>query len=106
MEDRVVACTVEGGLFAAVYDGHSGHAAAEFCASRLLPSALALFGDGQYEEALSSAFSATNAAFLAEHATDDSGATACCVLLAHGQAARCHLDPAVRPVRPRRLASS
>ena len=86
MEDRVVACTVEGGgVFAGVFDGHSGHAAAEFCAARLLSAATPLFGEGQYAQALSLAFSATNEAFLAEHTDDDSGATACCVLLINGQ---------------------
>ena len=85
MEDRVVACTVEGGLFAGVFDGHSGDAAAEFCAKSLLGAATPLFGEGQYEQALSAAFSATNEAFLVGPSADDSGCTACCVLLVNGQ---------------------
>ena len=85
MEDRVVTCTVEGGLFAGVFDGHSGDAAAEFCAKSLLGAATPLFGEGQYEQALSAAFSATNEAFLVGSTADDSGCTACCVLLVNGQ---------------------
>ena len=85
MEDRVVACAVEGGLFAGVFDGHSGDAAAEFCAKSLLGAATPLFGEGQYEQALSAAFSATNEAFLVGPSADDSGCTACCVLLVNGQ---------------------
>jgi serine/threonine protein phosphatase PrpC len=102
MEDRVVACTVEGcrnvspfmhqavegeriGIFAGVFDGHSGDTAAEFCAEWLLGTATRLFGEGQYEKALSAAFIATNDAFLVGPKADDSGCTACCVLLINGQ---------------------
>lgn len=88
MEDRVVCCALPGragALFAAVYDGHVGHAAAEFCQSKLheaLASKLQLAGD--VESALQAAFIETNATFLKESGEDKSGTTACAIVRMDG----------------------
>ena len=85
MEDRALACALAPGLlYAAVFDGHVGDAAAEYCAQELhrtVRSRLGGTNDDALEAALEGAFESTNAAFLAATAPDEVAGTTACVLL-------------------------
>ena len=89
MEDRHVLRQAGGACVAAVFDGHNGDGAAEFCAAELLPELLRALrpmdvaGIGRaaaLDTALSRAFVGLNERFLAEQPRDDSGCTALAVL--------------------------
>jgi len=85
MEDRAVVCALpgmDGALFAGMYDGHVGEAAAEFCAANLhelLAAKLATCA-GDYEAALAATFCETNELFLQQAGEDESGTTACVMM--------------------------
>ncbi len=86
MEDRHVMRCSGGACVAAVFDGHNGDGAAEFCSAELLPELLnalrpVAIADASsraraLDAALSRAFPRLNARFLAEFPRDDSGCTA------------------------------
>ena len=82
-EDRAVAARLGSHLYAAVFDGHVGDTAAEFCRTHVhaelatqLQQAPAAAG-----AALSNALKVANEAFLASDPDDASGTTACVLLL-------------------------
>lgn len=93
MEDRALACALAPGLlYAAVFDGHVGDAAAEYCAQELHHSVGRRLGSTStnddaksawqhLEAALEGAFESTNAAFLAATAPNEVAGTTACVLL-------------------------
>jgi serine/threonine protein phosphatase PrpC len=86
MEDRALACALAPGLlYAAVFDGHVGDAAAEYCAQELHHAVRSRLGDATNDDALEAAlegaFESTNAAFLAATAPDEVAGTTACVLL-------------------------
>ena len=91
MEDRTVVCAVPGIALAAVFDGHNGDAAAEYCRAHLVraihaawPRMAASSAADQAEAALKNAFLALHDAFLTSSAADDSGCTALAVLCLPG----------------------
>jgi serine/threonine protein phosphatase PrpC len=93
MEDRTVACAGPGVSLAAVFDGHNGDAAAEYCRVHIAPvvearcaAAAADVAAGKTttvnaaSAALQSAFVSLNEGFLAGPTADDSGCTALAVM--------------------------
>ena len=94
MEDRVVACAVPGVALAAVFDGHNGDAAAEYCRLHVAEvitakiRAAGTIGAGGSSESmvdvaatsLQAAFVALNESFAASATADDSGCTALAAL--------------------------
>ena len=87
MEDRTIAVSVEGVALAAVFDGHNGDAAADYCSKqliRLLHSKIVHAGEADPVKALTSTFPMLHERFTHSLGADESGCTALAALCLPG----------------------